>query len=210
MAPAFRPGRVEAAPRARPNPVFNRPGSHALLRPVSVRERRFAHGPTATRPAMTVYVDPHRAGGVPDGLGADGPTVAGAARAAARRRPRARRRRRARADRRGRRPPRRKGEVLHLNARATRLMGDGLFLCDQRLRARDRAADELLAAAIGSTLRYGVASRVAVGDSPGEGDFGVRIVPVAIAGRRTVPVAARGRDLRAARRGVASAPPPRA
>ncbi len=71
------------------------------------------------------------------------------------------------------------GEVLHLNARAMRLMGEGLFLADQRLRARDRAADELLAAAIGSTLRYGVASRVAVGDSPGEGDFGVRIVPVA-------------------------------
>ncbi|MGO9768376.1 MAG: hypothetical protein ACLPSW_02265 [Roseiarcus sp.] len=129
---------------------------------------------------MTVYVDPHRAGGVPDGLGADGPTLraplapllAGArARgvadgleligAAA-----------ALLD--------ETGEVLHLNARATRLMGDGLFLCDQRLRARDRAADELLTAAIGSTLRYGVASRVAVGDSPGEGDFGVRIVPVAM------------------------------
>ena len=72
------------------------------------------------------------------------------------------------------------GEVLHLNARAARLMGDGLYLADQRLRARDRAADELLAAAIGSTLRHGVASRVAVGDSPGEGDFGVRIVPVAV------------------------------
>ncbi len=74
------------------------------------------------------------------------------------------------------------GEVLHLNARATRLMGAGLFLVDQRLRARDRAADEMLAAAIGTTLRYGVASRVAVGDSPGEGDFGVRIVPVASEG----------------------------
>ncbi len=74
------------------------------------------------------------------------------------------------------------GEVLHLNARAMRLMGEGLFLADQRLRARDRAADELLAAAIGSTLRYGVASRVAVGESPGEGDFGVRIVPVAAEG----------------------------
>ena len=74
------------------------------------------------------------------------------------------------------------GEVLHLNARAARLMGEGLYLADQRLRARDRAADEMLAAAIGTTLRYGVASRVAVGESPGEGDFGVRIVPVASEG----------------------------
>jgi hypothetical protein len=74
------------------------------------------------------------------------------------------------------------GEVLHLNERAARLMGDGLYLCDQRLRARDRAADEMLAAAIGTTLRHGVASRVAVGESPGEGDFGVRIVPVASEG----------------------------
>ncbi|MFZ1963377.1 MAG: hypothetical protein WAU78_07905, partial [Roseiarcus sp.] len=74
------------------------------------------------------------------------------------------------------------GEVLHLNERATRLMGDGLYLCGHRLRARDRAADEMLAAAIGTTLRHGVASRVAVGESPGEGDFGVRIVPVASEG----------------------------
>ncbi|MGD0642586.1 MAG: hypothetical protein ABSC22_17735 [Roseiarcus sp.] len=71
---------------------------------------------------MTVYVDPNRTEGIPDGYGAEG----------------------------------------------------------QGMRARDRAADELLVAAIRSTLRYGVASRVAVGDSPGEGDFGVRIVPVAI------------------------------
>ena len=40
----------------------------------------------------------------------------------------------------------------------------------------------MLAAAIGTTLRHGVASRVAVGESPGEGDFGVRIVPVAAEG----------------------------
>jgi hypothetical protein len=129
---------------------------------------------------MTVYVDPNRTEGIPDGYGAEGqgmraplaPLLAGArARgvadgleligAAA-----------ALLD--------ETGEVLHLNARATRLMGDSLFLHEQRLRARDRAADELLVAAIRSTLRYGVASRVAVGDSPGEGDFGVRIVPVAI------------------------------
>ncbi|MGO4869061.1 MAG: hypothetical protein ACLPGW_00370 [Roseiarcus sp.] len=128
---------------------------------------------------MTVYVDPLRTEGIPDGFAAEGhpmraplaPLLAGArARgvadgleligAAA-----------ALLD--------EQGEVLHLNARATRLMGEGLFLADQRLRARDRAADELLGAAIRSTLRYGVASRVAVGDSPGEGDFGVRIVPVA-------------------------------
>lgn len=128
---------------------------------------------------MTAYVDPRRAGAIADGLAGDGmamraplaPLLAGArARgvadgleligAAA-----------ALLD--------EQGEVLHLNARATRLMGGGLFLAEQRLRARDRAADELLAAAIGATLRYGVASRVAVGESPGGGDFGVRIVPVA-------------------------------
>ncbi len=131
---------------------------------------------------MTVYVDPHRAGGIPDGLAGDGlgmraplaPLLAGArARgvadgleligAAA-----------ALLD--------EQGDVLHLNARAMRLMGEDLFVAGQRLRARDRAADEMLAAAIGTTLRYGVASRVAVGDSPGEGDFGVRIVPVATEG----------------------------
>ncbi len=74
------------------------------------------------------------------------------------------------------------GEVLHVNARAMRLMGGSLFLAEQRLRARDSAADETLAAAIGSTVRYGIASRVAVGDRPGEGALGVRIVPVASEG----------------------------
>ncbi len=74
------------------------------------------------------------------------------------------------------------GEVLHVNARAMRLMGEALFLADQRLRARDRAADETLAAAIGSTLRYGVASRVAVGEGSGQCALGVRIVPVAAEG----------------------------
>jgi len=74
------------------------------------------------------------------------------------------------------------GEVLHVNARAMRLMGEGLFLADQRLRARDRAADESLAAAIGSTLRYGVASRVAVGEGSDEGVLGVRVLPVAAQG----------------------------
>ncbi|MGD0761653.1 MAG: hypothetical protein ABR929_00435 [Roseiarcus sp.] len=131
---------------------------------------------------MNVYVDPRRSGGAADGQGAEGeamraplaPLLAGArARgvadgleligAAA-----------ALLD--------EEGEVLHLNERATRLMGDGLYLCGHRLRARDRAADEMLAAAIGTTLRHGVASRVAVGESPGEGDFGVRIVPVASEG----------------------------
>ncbi len=77
------------------------------------------------------------------------------------------------------------GEVLHVNARAMRQMGEGLFLADQRLRARDRAADETLAAAIGSTLRYGVASRVAVGEGSGEGVIGVRIVPVAAEGEES-------------------------
>ena len=75
-----------------------------------------------------------------------------------------------------------RGEVLHVNARAMELMGEGLFLAGQRLRARDRAADETLAAAVGSTLRYGVASRVAVGEGAGEGGLGVRIVPIATQG----------------------------
>jgi hypothetical protein len=131
---------------------------------------------------MKAFVDPRRAGGLPDGLAAEGkailvplaPLLAGArARgvadgleligAAA-----------ALLD--------EQGEVLHVNARAMGLMGEGLFLADHRLRARDLAADGTLAAAIGSTLRYGVASRVTLWDSPGEGVLGVRIVPVATDG----------------------------
>jgi hypothetical protein len=141
---------------------------------------RTGDAPTATRLAMKAVVDPRRADGVPDGLAAqekanrtplapllagarargvaDGLELIGAAAALLDE----------------------QGEVLHVNARALRLMGEGLFVADQRLRARDRAADETLATAIGSTLRYGVASRVAVGD--GEGVLGVRIVPVATEG----------------------------
>ena len=68
------------------------------------------------------------------------------------------------------------GEVLHVNARALGLMGEGLFLQGQRLRAREREADETLAAAIDSTLRHRVAAWVAVGEG---GVSAVRIVPVA-------------------------------
>ena len=56
------------------------------------------------------------------------------------------------------------GEVLHLNARALSLLGDHLVLAGGRLRARDRALDRTLTAAIDSTVRHHIASRVALGD----------------------------------------------
>lgn len=71
------------------------------------------------------------------------------------------------------------GEVLHANRKALGLMGAGLFLSGQRLRARDQAADETLAAAIDAGVRHGVASWVALGEGLDKGAFGVRIVPVA-------------------------------
>ena len=71
------------------------------------------------------------------------------------------------------------GEVLHLNARALSLLGDHLVLAGGRLRARDRALDQTLAAAIDSTLRHQIASRVALGDSACADGLGVRIMPVA-------------------------------
>jgi hypothetical protein len=70
------------------------------------------------------------------------------------------------------------GEVLHVNDRALGLMGQTLFVSGERLRARDDAADAALTQAIGSTLRQGVASRVAVGEGSGEGALGIRIVPI--------------------------------
>ena len=70
------------------------------------------------------------------------------------------------------------GEVLHLNARALSLLGDHLVLAGGRLRARDRALDRTLAAAIDSTLRLQIASRVALGDSTRADSLGIRIMPV--------------------------------
>ncbi len=70
------------------------------------------------------------------------------------------------------------GEVLHLNARALSLLGDHLMLAGRRLRARDRALDQTLTAAIDSTLRRQVASRVALGDEASLDGLGVRIMPV--------------------------------
>lgn len=70
------------------------------------------------------------------------------------------------------------GEVLHLNARALSLLGDHLVLAGGRLRARDRALDQTLAAAIDSTLRHQIASRVALGDAACADGLGVRIMPV--------------------------------
>jgi hypothetical protein len=70
------------------------------------------------------------------------------------------------------------GEVLHLNARALSLLGDHLVLAGGRLRARDRALDRTLTAAIDSTLRHQVASRVALGDEASADGLGVRIMPV--------------------------------
>ena len=70
------------------------------------------------------------------------------------------------------------GEVLHLNARAMNLLGEDLVLAGGRLRARDRALDRTLAAAIVSTVRDQVASRVALGDDALGDGLGVRIMPV--------------------------------
>jgi hypothetical protein len=70
------------------------------------------------------------------------------------------------------------GEVLHLNARAQDLLGEQLIVVGGRLRARDRALDLTLTAAIDSTLRRQVASRVALGDEASADGLGVRIVPV--------------------------------
>ena len=70
------------------------------------------------------------------------------------------------------------GDVLHVNARALSLLGDHLVLAGGRLRARDRVLDRTLAAAIDSTLRHQVASRVALGDAATADGLGVRIMPV--------------------------------
>jgi hypothetical protein len=70
------------------------------------------------------------------------------------------------------------GEVLHLNARAQSLLGDHLVLCGGRLRARDHDLDQTLTAAIDSTVRHHVASRVALGDEASADGLGVRIMPV--------------------------------
>ena len=70
------------------------------------------------------------------------------------------------------------GEVLHLNARARSLLGGDLVLSGGRLRARDRARDVTLAAAIDSTLRNQVASRVALSDDACADGLGIRIMPV--------------------------------
>ena len=73
------------------------------------------------------------------------------------------------------------GEVLHVNARALGLMGEGLFLSEQRLRASDQEADETLAAAIDASVRHRVPARVALNEPTSEGVAAVRIVPVAAA-----------------------------
>ncbi len=74
------------------------------------------------------------------------------------------------------------GDVLHVNARALGMMGEDLFVSGQRLRAAAQEEDELLAAAINSSLRQRVASRVALGEGPGGRVSAVRIVPVAAEG----------------------------
>jgi hypothetical protein len=72
------------------------------------------------------------------------------------------------------------GEVLHLNALARSLLGDHLVLSGRRLRARDYDLDQTLAAAIDSTVRHQVASRVALGDEASADGLGVRIMPVSV------------------------------
>jgi hypothetical protein len=71
------------------------------------------------------------------------------------------------------------GEVLHVNARALRLLGGDLLLTGRRLRARNRAADLTLSAAIHSTLRDQVASGVSLSGGNETDGFRVRIMPVA-------------------------------
>ena len=71
------------------------------------------------------------------------------------------------------------GEVLHVNARALRLLGGDLLLAGRRLRARNRAADLTLSAAIHSTLRDQVASGVSLSEGEEVDGFRVRIMPVA-------------------------------
>ena len=68
-----------------------------------------------------------------------------------------------------------RGEVLHVNSGAVELMGDDLFLQGGRLRARDRAVDAELAAAIERTLSGRVASRLAIPLGSGHGELGARI-----------------------------------
>ena len=60
-----------------------------------------------------------------------------------------------------------------------RLLGHDLLLTGRRLRARNRTADRSLAAAIDSTLRDQMASRVSLSDGE-EGGLKVRIMPVAV------------------------------
>ena len=70
------------------------------------------------------------------------------------------------------------GEVLHVNARALRLLGGDLLLTGRRLRARNRAADLTLSAAIHSTLRDQVASGVSLSVGKEVDGLRVRIMPV--------------------------------
>src|ERR1700691_5728337 len=56
------------------------------------------------------------------------------------------------------------GEVLHVNARALRLLGHDLLLTGRRLSARHRSADLTLSAAIHSTLRDQIASGVSLSE----------------------------------------------
>jgi len=70
------------------------------------------------------------------------------------------------------------GDVLHVNARALGMMGEGLFVSGQRLRAHGQDGDDSLAAAIEASLRHRVVSRVAVAGADGRPIATVRIVPV--------------------------------
>ena len=71
------------------------------------------------------------------------------------------------------------GDVLHVNARAQRLLGGDLTVAGGRLRARDGVVDQNLAAAIRSTVRNQVASQVWLRDESRADGLGVRIMPVA-------------------------------
>jgi hypothetical protein len=61
-----------------------------------------------------------------------------------------------------------RGEALHVNAGATALMADALYMEAGRLRARERGADFALADAVREALTLGRSSRVLVADADGE------------------------------------------
>jgi hypothetical protein len=61
-----------------------------------------------------------------------------------------------------------RGEALHVSAGAVDLMADSLYVEGGRLRARDRAADDALAEAVGAALTLGHSGKVRLSGDGGE------------------------------------------